>query len=173
MLCIVVVPRDPVIVEKSEQLVSVLLQACLDFHRFLTLQVAFRDLPIESLGRREVLRQKAAFQAVSINCFHHGLEQDRKVPRDLSQFFVERVLQNIVVQVPYQVNQAFLLRTLNCIIGGIKIRHQDAFEVFQHGLDQVPLSRVAIDIGNILHIGEYPHESVFVPEFNLRFIDVK
>src|SRR5215831_5364074 len=37
MLCIVVVPRDTVIFEKGEQLVSVLLQARLDFCRSLTL----------------------------------------------------------------------------------------------------------------------------------------
>ena len=37
MLCIVVVPWDTVIFEKGEQLVSVLLQARLDFRRSLTL----------------------------------------------------------------------------------------------------------------------------------------
>src|SRR5205085_636263 len=119
------------------------------------------------------LLQKTAFQAVSINSFDHGLEQDGKVQRELFHFFVERVLQYIVVQVSYQVNQAFLLRALNCIISGVKIGHQNTLEVFQHGLEQVPLSCVAIDIGNILHIGEHPHESIFVLEINFRFINVK
>jgi hypothetical protein len=104
---------DSVIVEKREQLVLVLFQALLELRRCLTLQVAFGYLLIEPLHRRKVLLQKAAFQAVSIDSFHHGLEQNGKGLRKLFQFFIIGVLQDIVVHVPYQVNQAFLLRTLD------------------------------------------------------------
>lgn len=55
MLRVVVVPRDPVIAEKCEQLVSILFQTLLDLYRCLTLQVPFEDSPIKLLYRREVL----------------------------------------------------------------------------------------------------------------------
>ena|SRR5437660_1763648 len=74
MLRIVVVPRDPVIAEKREQLVSVLFQTLLDLHRGLTLQVAFGDSPVEFLYRREVLLQETAFQPVPVDTLDHGLE---------------------------------------------------------------------------------------------------
>src|SRR5262249_31487879 len=113
MLGIVVVPWDSVIGENREQLVSVPFQTLLDLHRSLTLQVAFGEFPIESLHRREILLQKSAFQAVPIHSIDHGLGQDGKSHRQLFQFFVVRVLQDIVVQVPYQMDQACLLRTLD------------------------------------------------------------
>jgi hypothetical protein len=78
MLRVVVVPRDPVIAEKREQLVSILFQTLLDLHRCLTVQVAFGDPAVKLLHRREVLLQETALEAVPIDSFDHGLEQDRK-----------------------------------------------------------------------------------------------
>jgi len=51
----VVVPWDFIIAEKREQLVSVLFQTLLNFRCSVTLPVAFADLAIESLHKRQVL----------------------------------------------------------------------------------------------------------------------
>src|SRR5436190_10101884 len=48
MFSVIVVPWDPVKAQKCEQLVSVPFQSILQLHCCFTLQVAFRDLPIET-----------------------------------------------------------------------------------------------------------------------------
>jgi len=80
-----------------QDLVAILLQPFLDPYCYLALQVYVRDLPIESIDCRQMLSQEAAFEAVSINGFHHWLEQDRKGQCEPLSVLRRRVLQHVVV----------------------------------------------------------------------------
>src|SRR6516225_446120 len=76
----------------------------------------------------------------------------------------------IVINVPHQVDQTFLLRTIDRIIDCVKIRNQNAAKVLQKFLNHVPLSRITVEKNNVLQIGENPYESRFTDQSYLRFI---
>jgi hypothetical protein len=97
VLSVVIVPRYAIEVQKCKELVAIPLQPFLDLDCYFALQGYVRDLPIESIDSRQMLPQKAALEAISINGFHHWLEQDRKGQCEPLQFFVVGVLQHVVV----------------------------------------------------------------------------
>jgi hypothetical protein len=96
VLSVVVVPWHTVEYQKGKELVAILLQPFLDCYCYFALQRYVRGMPIESIDSRQMLPQKAGFEAVSINGFHHWLEQDRKGQCEPLQFFVVGVLQHVV-----------------------------------------------------------------------------
>jgi hypothetical protein len=60
-----------------------------------------------------VFAEMICLQTEPIDCFDHGLEQKRE---SASQFFhlrIKWVLQDIIIDVSHQMNQTFLLYTLN------------------------------------------------------------
>ena len=63
-------------------------------------------------------------QAEPVYRFYDHSEQLSEVPRDLLHLLVKRLLVEIFVDVPHQVNEAFLLLASKCIVCGIKIGDQ-------------------------------------------------
>src|ERR1035438_9026766 len=74
VLSVVVVPRYAIEAQEREELIAVLLQPLLDFHRCFAVDGEFGHPPIKSTHSHQVLPQKAALQTVPINAFDHRLE---------------------------------------------------------------------------------------------------
>jgi hypothetical protein len=113
VLCVIVVPRHAIETQKREQLVSVLLQPILELQSCLALHACIVNLPIEPIHGDHVFSQKTALETVAIHSFHHRPEQANERQHEAFHLLVVGMLQHIVVQVPYQVDQALLLRALD------------------------------------------------------------
>ena len=55
------------------------------------------------------------------------------------EFLVPGVAQDVLVKVPDQVNEAFLLRAIQRVVGGVEVRNQHAPEVFEQVMQEVSL----------------------------------
>ena len=116
VLGIVVVPRYTVEHQKRKELVTILLQSIFELYCYFALQRHIRDLPVEAVHSRKMPPQEAGFETKSINCFHHGPEQDRKSQSEPLQFFVVGVFQHVLVQVSDEMNQTLLLRARDGVV---------------------------------------------------------
>ena len=58
---------------------------------------------------------------------------------------LERLLEEIIVDIPYQMNQAFLLRASDGIVGGVEIRYQHTAEFLQDILGRACFTSGAIE----------------------------
>src|SRR6266571_2913934 len=72
-------------------------------------------------------------------------------------FFVKRLLENIFVQIPDQMNQASLLCATDRIIRRIEIGDQYTVETIQELLGNVPFTGSRPKVDHFLHTREYPH----------------
>src|SRR5262252_1699376 len=122
MLRIIIVPRDTIMIEKCEKLIAVLLKALFVIDCYCTLIITFGKFFVEMLNEVLVLAQKTRFQPKPINCLNHGFQQYRKVSHQLFHLFIEGLSEKVIVQIPHEMNQALLLRTVNGVIRSIKVR---------------------------------------------------
>jgi hypothetical protein len=156
MLCIVVVPRDVVMVQEREKLVSILLESTFAFYRWFALAIKLGQLTVKAINVAAMLPEIMATQSSTINCLHNWLQQTRKVSHNEFQLLIVRMLENIIVQVSHQVDEALLLVAVEGIVGSEKIANQNAFEIFQHLLQKRPIAAFSIQVGNVVQIGEDP-----------------
>jgi hypothetical protein len=56
------------------------------------------------------------------------------------EVLIPRIAHNILVEVPEQVDKAFLLRTRQRVIGGVEVRDQDASEVLEQVVQKIPFT---------------------------------
>ena len=113
MLGIVVVPRNSIEVQESEKGISILLEALLALQGCVAMVVPFHDLSVEPFNINLVLSQEVALQSLSVNCIHNALQKATKTGYDKPHLFVVRVSHECVIKVAHQVDEAFLLRTLD------------------------------------------------------------
>src|SRR5712692_1688358 len=97
MFGIIIVPRHPIIIEKGEQLVAILLKALFVVDGDFTLIIALGKLPIKSLNENLVFAQKMSLQSESVDCLNHRPEQRGKLLYQTLQFLVKRVLEKIII----------------------------------------------------------------------------
>jgi hypothetical protein len=77
----------------------------------------FRQKPSEEfLHFGDVPGQKPVFQSGLVDGFNHRSDQACIFSRDVSKVLVIRMPVQIVIDVPHQVDQTFLLRTIDRII---------------------------------------------------------
>jgi hypothetical protein len=76
----------------------------------------------------------------------------------------------IIVYVTHQMDQTFLLRTIDRIINCIKVKNKNVTKIFQKFLNHAPLSRIAIAKDDIFQTGKDPYESGLTDQPYLRFI---
>ena len=74
MLCIVIVPRYIIIVQKSEQLVSILLESLLAFLCPFTLIILFGEIAVKAIHLDPMLCKEVLFQSPMINRLNNGLQ---------------------------------------------------------------------------------------------------
>src|ERR1043165_3347429 len=125
--------------KERKKLVPVLLEAFFAFYRNLALEISSPDLPIEALDGSEVLPQEMLLQSAAVNRLDHRPQDFCKSSYDLLHILIEGPIQNQVVQVPHQVNEALLLRTGQRVVGRVKVRDEDASETGQRRLGDLPL----------------------------------
>src|ERR1700730_13958185 len=95
-------------------------------------------------------------QAVSVDGFNDLPEQCAEPPGDKSEFLVEGVLQDSVVYVAHQMDQALLLSARQPVVSAIEVAHQHAFETCQDIIQYGSFARCRIDVGNRGEICKYP-----------------
>ena len=150
MFCIIVVPRHPVIAQKCEKRVTVFRKSLFAFRGYFTLEIRAVKISVEAINVELMLLQKMSFQPMPIDGFHYGPQQISEANGDRLHLLVERVVQNLIVQIAHQVDETFLLRTGDCVVGRIEIRHQDTFEILQQRLDDFTLATLGKDIGHVV-----------------------
>ena len=79
-----------------------------------------------------MLPEVVFLQTVFVDGIHDLPKEDPKSLGDEGEFFVERVLQDLLVDVAYEVDKAFLLLTRHAVVSGVKVAHQHSIEPCQH-----------------------------------------
>jgi len=79
MLCIVIVPWNPIISEKREKFVAIFLKTLLVTDGHFTLIIVLGKFLIKSLNEPLVFAQKMSFQPASVNGLNHGPEKQGKL----------------------------------------------------------------------------------------------
>ena len=67
-------------------------------------------------------------------------------------------------------NQAFLLRTIEGVIDGVKIRHKDTLEPTECRLGHLTFAALGIEVSHLVHIGENPNVSFRALDTDVRFV---
>jgi hypothetical protein len=83
------------------------------------------------------------------------------------------VPQQLVIQIPDQMNQAFLLRALYCVVRRVKVGHQYAREILEHSFNSATFPGWAIEKGHLFHAGEHPNKAIPANDMRTRFVNVQ
>src|ERR1035441_10041735 len=110
MFGIVVVPGDSIVVQKREKLIAIPLEAIFTFQRRLALPIRFLKFAIKAFHTGQMFLQKVFFETVSVNGLNHWSQQNSKSRYNFFELVIEGIIQNLVVQVPHQMDEAALLR---------------------------------------------------------------
>ncbi len=129
-----------------------------------------RNSSEELLHFGDVTGQKSFFQSMLINGFNHRSDQARIFSRDAAKIRIIRMPLQIVINVPHQVDQTFLLRTIDRIIHCIKVRNQNATKFLQKFLNHASFSGIGVDKDDILQTGKDPYLSGLTDQSYFRFI---
>jgi hypothetical protein len=78
-----------------------------------------------------MLVQVSLFQSIAVYRCDNGSKQLPKVRGECFAFFIPGVVLHVVIEISEQMDQAFLLRTRQGVIGGIKIGDEDPSEILQ------------------------------------------
>jgi len=125
---VVVVPRNAVEVQKREQFVPVLLETITAGQGCRTFVFGSNHLTIEAVHCDNVLSQEVLLQTMTVNVLHDDLQELPETLDEVLQLLVVRIVQHRAVQISHKMDQAFLLRTSERIIDGVKIRHENTLK---------------------------------------------
>src|SRR5262249_32092245 len=101
-------------------------------------------------------RQELGPQSMFVDRFNHRLQGERVPPGKFLQLFVERVLEEVVVEVSHQVEMTLLLVAGDRIIRRVEVRHEDASEVMDRFLEESALPSRMIQVDDDLRARERP-----------------
>ena len=122
MLCIVVVPWDVVEIQEREHRVTILLQAIDELARGFARAEPVGETLVKPIHGNPMLSEKTFLEAAPVHRLHHRLHQAGEIPDEPLEQLIIRLLQQFVVQISDEMNQAFLLGTFDTIIRGVEIR---------------------------------------------------
>jgi len=71
MLGIVVVPRNSIVFQKREKLITIPLEAIFTFQRRIALPIRFVEFAIKAFYFIQMFLQKVLFETVSVNSLNH------------------------------------------------------------------------------------------------------
>jgi hypothetical protein len=89
------------------------------------------------------------------------------------EFFVERIIQQFLINVPHQVDMTFLLQTLYGIVGGVKVGYKNAMKVLEQLSQKVAFSGLPEDIHDFFQVRENPDVALSRSQCHFRLIDMK
>src|SRR5262249_30485562 len=150
MLRVVVIPGNVVAFDKREKGVRVAFESRPQFARRERLQLRAAYGSVELCDGFPVLPKKPRSQAVPVDRRHDGLQQGGKLLRQHPQLLVERLLAYALVQIPKQMDQAFLPGATYGSVSGEEIGHEHAFEVAQKPLRRLSLPGGGPDVDDLL-----------------------
>ena len=103
-----------------------------------------------------MLRQVVLLQPESVDRRDHRLDDGGEPGGRLLQVLVERVFQQVVVQVSDQVDEALLLRALDRVVGRVEVGDQDTLEPGQGLLRGRSVPGRGVDVHRRVGAGEDP-----------------
>src|SRR4051812_37235325 len=109
MLGIVVIPRDAVVIEEGEQAGLVFLNPLLILPRRLRSVIRRIYHVIESLDILLMFPQMATLEAEPVDRFDDRLEDGNERLSQSFQFLVKGAVEQVIVDIPHEVDEAFLL----------------------------------------------------------------
>src|ERR1039457_1079507 len=87
-------------------------------------------------------------------------------------FFIKRLLENVIVQIANQMDQAFLVCATDRIICRIEIGDQYTVETTEELLGNVPFTGSRPEVNHLLHAREYPHVTITTFSAQVSFISM-
>src|SRR5258708_27247388 len=114
--------------------------------------------------------QEQAFETPSVDGLHDAPKKFGKRRHDLLYAFVVWVVQDSVIEVTHQVEQALLLRAWNRVVGRVEIRYQNPLEPIQSALHQAPFACLRVKIDHFAERGKNPDVSRRAVQSNSCFI---
>ena len=127
---------------------------------------------VEAIDPHLVLVQVPRLQAIALNILE---DRDEEVPHGGGEAFqlgVEGIIPQLIIDVSYEVDEAFLLPTADGIEAGIKIRNQDPLVPFEHFMHHVRLSRGRHAENDIDAVGEHPNVVILSSNVDSGVINV-
>src|ERR1700730_5727413 len=114
--------------------------------------------------------QEQTLEAPSVDGFHDSPKKLGKRRRDALHVFVVWVVEDGVIEVTHQVEQALLLCAWNGIVGCVEIGYQNALKPFQRALHHVPLARLRVKVDHFAECCKHPDVSRLAVQSNSCFI---
>src|SRR5712692_8343099 len=87
-------------------------------------------------------------------------------------FSIKRLLENIFIQIPDQMDQAFLLCTTDRIIHRIEIGDQYTVEATEELLGNLPFTGRRPEINHLFHARKYPDVTITAFSAQVSFISM-
>jgi len=109
MFGIVIVPRDVIVVQESEQGSAILFEAICDLLRSLTRNDIGTEALVKTINREPVLTQKSCLETMMIYSFHDRSDNSRKIADYPLEGVVIGVFEQIFVEVADKMDETFLL----------------------------------------------------------------
>src|SRR5208337_3730667 len=91
-----------------------------------------------------------------VNGLYKSPQQGSEGTGDRLEFIVVGVVQQLLVDVPHQVNEALLLRAFDGVVSGVEVRYKDAVEVLEQSPQEVPLSGRSVHEHDFFQVCEDP-----------------
>src|SRR5262249_54137932 len=119
-----------------------------------------------------VFPQMATPEAEPVDRIDNRLQDGNERPSQPLQSLVEGVVEQVVVDIPREVDEALLLGTLDRVIRRVEIGDEDAPEPVEHLLEDRTLARGRVDIDNLFQVREGPDVSTVLLERDLALVGV-
>jgi hypothetical protein len=104
-----------------------------------------RAKPTKAIYTGPVLVEKLPLQAPTVDSLHDAPQELSKTCRHLLEFFVIWIVQNGLIDVPHQMEQAFLLRARQRIVCRIEVGHQNTPKSLESLARQLTLTRFGVE----------------------------
>ena len=119
-----------------------------------------------------MLLQMSLLQAEAVNGLDNRLQYIAKLLGQAFEFYVQWIFQQVVVDVPYKVNETLLLWARQRVIDGVEIRHQDSPKWPKQFGQKRSFTIRPVEEENRIKARQHPNISVPVQQVDRRFIDL-
>src|SRR5437016_9061267 len=121
VLRVVIIPRNTIVIQEGEHLCATLVEPLLVAGGEIRREILRSHRVQESKNSWFVLVQVSAHEAVTVHCLYYRSQKRSELLGDAFQFCVEWILEQIFVDVAYEMHEAFLLLTVQRIISRVEV----------------------------------------------------
>ena len=82
----------------------------------------------------------------AINCLDDGRDDVGEASGKRPELFIKRVLEDVIIDVSNEMNNALLLRAINGVVSGVEVRHQNAVKTIKHVAKEISLSGISMHV---------------------------